>query len=240
MSTWAIIPVKHLRESKRRLEHLLSADERAGLIRYFLDNLLAVLNAAPGIDRVLVVTADPAVAALAARQGAEVLVEVAPAGLNAAVAQGVAHAAAAGAMAVLVLPADLPFARVEDIERMLRPQTTDHRPLTIDHRPLTADGRPPTTDHRPRGDSCRPTTDHWPLIALTGDEAEEGTNALLLAPPGDFTFHYGPGSFRAHLEEAEARHRATYVINAPGLRFDLDTESDWTVYNGYLVGAGEE
>jgi 2-phospho-L-lactate guanylyltransferase len=219
MTTWAIIPVKPLLESKRRLEHLLSAEERAGLIRHFLDNLLAGLNAAPGIDRVLVVTGDADVMALAEARGADVLIETAADGLNAAVAQGAAHAVAAGATAVLVLPADLPFARVEDIEAMLRP-LTQRRLLSLDHRPLP--------------------TAHRPLLTLTGDEAEEGTNALLLAPPGDFTFHYGPGSFRAHLAEADARHRATYVINAPGLRFDLDTESDWAIYNGYVVGVGEE
>jgi 2-phospho-L-lactate guanylyltransferase len=220
MTTWAIIPVKHLHESKRRLEHVLSAEERAGFIRHFLDNLLAVLNAAPGIDRVLVVTGDADVMALAETRGADVLIETAADGLNAAVAQGAAHAAGAGATAVLILPADLPFVRVEDIERMLGP--------------LTADRRPPTTARRPL------PTDHRPLLALTGDEVEEGTNALLLAPPGDFTFHYGPGSFRAHLQEAVERGRSTYVVNAPGLRFDLDTESDWAVYNGYLVGAREE
>ena len=32
MFTTAIIPVKHLHDSKRRLAHLLSADERADLI----------------------------------------------------------------------------------------------------------------------------------------------------------------------------------------------------------------
>lgn len=201
MTTHAIIPVKPLHQSKRRLEHLLSAEERAGLIYRFLDNLLAALDAAPSVDHVLVVTGDPAVTALARERGASVLVEAAPAGLNAAVARGVAMAAAEGATAVLILPADLPFARVEDIEQMLHPLTTDHHPL----------------------------------IALTGDEAEEGTNALLLAPPGGFTFHYGPGSFRAHLAEAAARGRAVHVIHAPGLRFDLDTESDWLVYSGYLV-----
>lgn len=213
MTTCAIIPVKPLRDSKRRLAHLLSADERAGLIRHFLDNLLAVLHAAPGIDRVLVVTGDADVMGLAARHGAEVLVEAVPAGLNAAVAQGAAYAAESGATAVLILPADLPFARVEDVEGMLGPLPADTRPQAM-------------------VDS--------PLIAITGDEAEEGTNALLLAPPGDFAFHYGPGSFRAHLDEAEARRRVTYIVNAPGLRFDLDTESDWLVYNGYLVMVADE
>ena len=44
MTTWAVIPVKPLRDSKRRLEHLLSAEERAALIYQFLDNLLTVLD----------------------------------------------------------------------------------------------------------------------------------------------------------------------------------------------------
>ena len=79
-----------------------------------------------------------------------------------------------------------------------------------------------------------------PLLVICPDEAEDGTNALLLAPPGEFTFRYGPGSFRAHLAEAARRGRSAHVVPAPGLRFDLDTESDWLVYNGYLVGVGEE
>lgn len=206
MTTWAIIPVKQLHESKRRLEHLLSAKARADLIHQFLDSLMAVLNEARGIDRVLVVTVDASVIRMAAKYGVEVLVEEDAKGLNAAVTLGVDLAVKSGATAALILPADLPFARVEDIDQMLAP---------------LLGGR-------------------LPLIALTGDEMEEGTNALLLAPPGDFIFHYGPGSFRAHLAEAYARGRTLHVVNAPGLRFDLDTESDWMVFNGYLVGVADE
>lgn len=209
MITWAIIPVKPLRNSKRRLSHLLSADERADLILTFLDNLLLTLNATPRIDRTLVVTGDPAVAALAAKYGAELLMEAAPVGLNAAVARGAAHVATAGAAAVLVLPADLPFVRVEDVEAMLRPLAADQATLVAQ-----------------------------PLLAVCGDETEEGTNALLLSPPGDFIFRYGPGSFQAHLAEAVEQGRATYIVNAPGLRFDLDTESDWLAYCGLPVVAG--
>lgn len=206
MTTWAIIPVKQLHESKRRLEHLLSAEARADLIHRFLDNLLAVLNETQGIDRVLVVTVDTSVIKMAAKYGVEVLVEEDAKGLNAAITLGVDLAVKAGATATLILPADLPFARVEDIDQMLAPLIS---------------GR-------------------LPLIALTGDEIEEGTNALLLAPPGDFIFHYGPHSFRAHLAEACARGRILHVVNAAGLRFDLDTENDWMVFNGYMVGVADE
>ena len=97
MTTWAIIPVKPLRQSKRRLAHLLSADERADLIHSFLDELLAVLNETPGIAHVLLVSGDRTVIALADKYGAAVLVETEPAGLNVAVARGVDYAVHHGA-----------------------------------------------------------------------------------------------------------------------------------------------
>lgn len=198
MTTWAIIPVKPLHESKRRLAHLLSADARADLIHQFLDNLLAVLNETPGIDQTLIVTGDPTAMAMGQKYGAELLIEPAPTGLNAAVSRGVEHVVDLGATTALILPADLPFACVEDIEAMLRPLGNHASPL----------------------------------MAISGDEIEDGTNALLLAPPADFTFHYGPGSFADHLAEAKARGRTVHKVNAPGLRFDLDTETDWLAYSG--------
>jgi 2-phospho-L-lactate guanylyltransferase len=207
MTTFALIPVKRLHESKRRLARLLTTEERANLIRGFLDNLLDALGRSDGIDMVLVVTADPEAAALAERHGARVVWEAEPCGLNHAVAQGVAHAEGEGATAVLVLPADLPFARPEDIHLMLAPLADPARTAR--------------------------------LAVLCPDEAQDGTNALLLAPPGDFDFQYGPGSFGCHLAAAAAR-GVVQVIAAPGLRFDLDTESDWLVYNGYLVQVADE
>ena len=246
MPTHAIIPVKQLRESKRRLQHLLTPDERADLIGRFLDNLLLTLSAAPSIDRVLVVTCDPAVVRLARRHGADVLLEAAADGLNAAAARGMRHAAAQGAAAVLILPADLPFARVEDVEAMVRRLTADGRPPEeVPGSRFQVPGEEPAsgvTRHSPPATSSL-TPSPWPLapsLVICPDETEDGTNALLLGPPGDFTFHYGPGSFRAHLAEAARRGRAAAVVAAPGLRFDLDTESDWLVYNGYLVEVAEE
>jgi len=157
------------------------------------------------------------------------------------------HAAAQGATAVLVLPADLPFARVEDIEAMLlRPPTADCRPpqegtgsrvQVPGEQGASLETRPSPLAPSSLAPGPRPLA---PSFVICPDEAEDGTNALLLAPPGDFTFRYGPGSFHAHLAEAERRGRAVAVVPAPGLRFDLDTESDWLVYNGYLVEVAEE
>ncbi len=259
MPTVAVIPVKTLHDSKRRLAHLLSAEERAALIGHFLDDLLLTLSATPGIDRTLVVTCDPDVVRLARRRGAEVLLEPAADGLNAAAARGAAHAAAAGATAVLLLPADLPFARVEDIEAVLRPLTADGRPpeegigeeahakaqrgkgakeekeeeQASSSLPSRLGPLAPLRERSPLSPIPYPLV---PILSICPDEEESGTNALLLAPPGDFTFHYGPGSFRAHLAEAEARGRQAHIVRAPGLRFDLDTESDWLVYSNYELG----
>jgi len=235
----AIIPVKTLHDSKRRLAHLLSAGERAGLIGRFLDNLLLTLDATPGIDRTLVVTCDPAVVRLARRRGADVLLEPAADGLNAAAERGMAHAAAQGATAVLLLPADLPFVRVEDIEAMLRPLGEGRGETQRERRDAEEENE--VSSSAPLRVPLRFSASLFSsLVVVCPDETEDGTNALLLAPPGDFTFRYGPGSFRAHLAEAARRGRPAHVVPAPGLRFDLDTESDWLVYNGYLVGVGEE
>lgn len=206
MSVWAIVPVKHLSESKRRLAHVLGPDERAELIYGFLDNLLALLAQSPGIAQALVVTADERVAALARQHGVRLLHEAESRGLNTAVRKGVDMAMVEGATAVLILPADLPFARAVDIEQLLSPLADEPGPLAV----------------------------------ICGDEALDGTNALLLSPPGDFEFHYGPGSFARHAAEAARRNRVVRIVGAPGLRFDLDTESDWYVYNGYLVQVADE
>ncbi|WP_165874410.1 2-phospho-L-lactate guanylyltransferase [Rubrobacter taiwanensis] len=62
--------------------------------------------------------------------------------------------------------------------------------------------------------------------AISPDATDSGTNALLLRPPDALPFRFGPGSFRAHLEEAAARGVELRVCRTPGLAFDLDTPAD--------------
>jgi 2-phospho-L-lactate guanylyltransferase len=119
-SIWAIVPVKPLQESKRRLAHILSAEERADLIHRFLAHTLAVLDQSGVIDRILVVSSDERVLATARMHGAAVLVETAVHGLNPAVSNSAQFAADCGATAVLVLPADLPFIEKADVAIMVR------------------------------------------------------------------------------------------------------------------------
>lgn len=53
-----------------------------------------------------------------------------------------------------------------------------------------------------------------------------GTNALARTPPDVIECRFGPGSFRAHLEQGRARGIEPAVLRPPGLVFDLDTPED--------------
>lgn len=119
MTIWAIIPVKPPLQSKRRLAHLLSPEERAGLIGGFLEGMLAELRQVAGLAELLIVSRDPAVGAVARRHDVVLLEEQRPFGLNSAVTQAAAWAGARGASGVLILPVDLPFLRAADIQQML-------------------------------------------------------------------------------------------------------------------------
>lgn len=74
-------------------------------------------------------------------------------------------------------------------------------------------------------------TEQTPPQAIICPDLEfEGTNALLLSPPLEFTFQYGAGSFHKHQQEALQRGRQLTTIELPGVQFDVDTEEDWTAY----------
>ncbi|MGE0347081.1 MAG: 2-phospho-L-lactate guanylyltransferase [Gemmatimonadales bacterium] len=114
---WAVIPVKPLRGALRRLTAALEAPARRELQVAMLTDVLTACAASDALDGVLVVTSDPDAAALArAIAGARVVPDhQPPRGMNAAVARGLAAVAEGGADAALVLTADLPLARPEDL-----------------------------------------------------------------------------------------------------------------------------
>jgi 2-phospho-L-lactate/phosphoenolpyruvate guanylyltransferase len=116
----AVIPVKPLALALGRLAGVLPAPARRALQAAMLEDVLAACRRTPGLGPVLVVTADPAAAALARAGGARVVADHAPPrGMNAAVVRGLAAAEAAGAGAALVLTADLPLAAAEDLAALL-------------------------------------------------------------------------------------------------------------------------
>lgn len=118
---WAVIPVKPLRGALRRLTSALEAPVRRELQVAMLTDVLGACAGAGDLAGVLMVTSDPDAAALgAAIAGARVVPDHdPPRGMNAAVARGLVAVAAHRADAALVLTADLPLARPEDIAAII-------------------------------------------------------------------------------------------------------------------------
>ncbi len=65
-----------------------------------------------------------------------------------------------------------------------------------------------------------------PAVVLAPDRHEEGTNALLMAPPGVIRYRYGPGSFARHRQEAEEAGVRLTIVRRPALAWDLDWPED--------------
>jgi 2-phospho-L-lactate/phosphoenolpyruvate guanylyltransferase len=53
-----------------------------------------------------------------------------------------------------------------------------------------------------------------------------GTNALVRTPPDCIESRFGPGSFRAHLDQALSKGLPAGVLRLRGLMFDIDTPED--------------
>jgi coenzyme F420-0:L-glutamate ligase/coenzyme F420-1:gamma-L-glutamate ligase len=113
-----VVPAKEFASAKERLADALPAPARAALARAMLEDVLAALADAP-VDRVVVVTPDPDVAAVAERAGAVVLREPEGRGHTAAVARGVALCREWGATVMLTVPGDLPCLTADEVRRIL-------------------------------------------------------------------------------------------------------------------------
>lgn len=112
----ALLPAKPLRQAKTRLGSMLDDAERMAMAAAMFGDVLGALTGASSLDAVIVVTADPTLAARARGSGAGVLDEGEPRGLNGAVTLGTEAAVRMGATAVLVLLSDIPLVLAADID----------------------------------------------------------------------------------------------------------------------------
>jgi 2-phospho-L-lactate guanylyltransferase len=68
-------------------------------------------------------------------------------------------------------------------------------------------------------------------VVIAPDRTDNGTNALLVTPPGLIPYSFGPGSFRRHVELAEQAGASVKVLRSERLGLDLDTPADLELYN---------
>lgn len=114
----AVVPVKDLDHAKERLGALLTPPERRRLARAMLQDVLHALGGSP-VDRVLVVTGDEEVIAIARAFAVEVLVETANHGHTAAVAAAQRHLVVQGVDSLLTIPGDVPLVTADEISAIV-------------------------------------------------------------------------------------------------------------------------
>jgi 2-phospho-L-lactate/phosphoenolpyruvate guanylyltransferase len=193
---FAVLPVKSPQNAKQRLSGFLSAGQRETLARILYRQTLASLCQANGIDRVAVVTSDSEVAEHARRLGTLVFDENEQVSHSVSADAACLRAIQLGATTVLLVPIDVPLVTPADFSR------------------LAAAARP-----------SRPAGPQAGLIVVPSADGT-GTNALARTPPDIIESRFGPGSCRAHLDQALSKNIHSEILPLPGLMFDIDTPED--------------
>ena len=194
-----VVPWRGADSGKSRLGGALDAEERGALVLGLLERTLTVLDAWSAVHQVHLVTGDASAAALVrrARPTLNVLGEPRTGGLNEALGVAAAAAAASGATAVLILPADLPLLDVVALDGLLE---------AADAALAAGDGRS--------------------VVVIAPADARGGTNALLLSPVSVIEPQFGEASLEAHLRAAARADASVQLVVEPALGFDLDTPED--------------
>jgi 2-phospho-L-lactate guanylyltransferase len=77
-----------------------------------------------------------------------------------------------------------------------------------------------------------------PAVVVAPDRHEDGTNAVLIRPPGLIPFRFGEDSLRRHLAEAHAVGASVRIYRSPTMSLDVDTPSDLDLYRESLGKQG--
>ena len=124
---WAVVPAKDLAQAKQRLASVLTSEERQGLARVMLEDVLTALADVPALAGTIVVTREAALAATARSFGARVVADLRHNGPNAAIMLAASLLFAEGAEGMLAIPADVPLATAAEIGDIV---VAEHRGTT--------------------------------------------------------------------------------------------------------------
>lgn len=67
-------------------------------------------------------------------------------------------------------------------------------------------------------------------VVIATDENRDGTNAMLVRPPGMIRYSYGPNSFQRHIDDAREQGATIKVYESPRLALDIDLPEDLAKY----------
>ncbi len=126
---WVVVPVKRFASAKSRLAAVLAEVDRAAHARAFCEHVLDEVAACEAVAGILVATNCDDVERLAASRGAAVLRDGEERALGAIVDRALAHVAARGARAAIVLMSDLPRLATRDVWALVR--ALEHHPVAL-------------------------------------------------------------------------------------------------------------
>jgi 2-phospho-L-lactate/phosphoenolpyruvate guanylyltransferase len=116
---WVVLPVKPADSGKSRLATVLSAEERAALMRSMAADVLRALGDCPELTGVAILGNGEPAASLAQATGCLLLADDASGDLCTNLDRAAATLAAEGVNTLLILPADLPGVTSADIGKLL-------------------------------------------------------------------------------------------------------------------------
>jgi 2-phospho-L-lactate guanylyltransferase len=119
MSIFGIVPVKPFIQGKSRLAEVLSDRERIHLNKTLLAHTLVALLEVSHIQGIWVISRDPGVLTMARYYRVKTIHEYGCTHLNSALRQATAFAQLRPSDGVLILPADLPLLKPEDIRKII-------------------------------------------------------------------------------------------------------------------------
>jgi len=117
--TAAVLPVKSFSRAKQRLREAVGGSDREELAAAMVADVLSTLMTVPGLDDVVVVTAEPVAARAAGDAGATVVDDPEEVGQSAAAARGIDAALVRGAERVLLVPGDCPALAADEVGALL-------------------------------------------------------------------------------------------------------------------------
>ena len=79
-----------------------------------------------------------------------------------------------------------------------------------------------------------------PVVVITPDRHHQGTNALLISPPGLINYEYGPGSFQRHCVQAQKAGARLEVCERGAVALDIDLPEDLELAGYELIEVNKE
>jgi 2-phospho-L-lactate guanylyltransferase len=76
-----------------------------------------------------------------------------------------------------------------------------------------------------------------PVIVITPDRHHQGTNALLISPPGLIKYEYGPDSYKLHCDQARKAGARLEICERVSVALDIDLPEDLELAGYQLMEA---